>query len=345
MPIPPSRQNPATLIIVAPGLLSLPDALLASSTPLARLTALAAGVITVPGGIDAATAAAVGYRGALAPLAALGAGFDPAGEWVTQADPVHIEVGATDALVTGRVDDLDADEARQLVADINDLLGSADMRVVAPRSDRWFALSSDDIAGEAIAVDAVVGRGLAETLRRGDDARKLARLRGEIEMLLHDHPVNRQRAERGATSVDGLWLWGGGRRSSVEAGLPKLRVGVCPGRVGDVARGLAIVSRGRIAAPDHAGIDALLAEPDDPSLPDSPLSIIAVSNPLRSESDLDALGRDLLTVALARLYARKIGEAILVADGGANAVTWRVRAPGALRRLTVALRGPHFVRP
>jgi hypothetical protein len=29
-------------------------------------------------------------------------------------------------------------------------------------------------------------------------------------MLLHDHPVNRVRAERGAPAVNSLWLWGAG---------------------------------------------------------------------------------------------------------------------------------------
>lgn len=33
----------------------------------------------------------------------------------------------------------------------------------------------------------------------------------EIQMLLHEHPVNSAREARGAPTVNGLWLWGAGR--------------------------------------------------------------------------------------------------------------------------------------
>jgi hypothetical protein len=44
----------------------------------------------------------------------------------------------------------------------------------------------------------------------GDGAPALRRLGAEIEMWLHDHPVNRARAERGLLQANALWLWGGG---------------------------------------------------------------------------------------------------------------------------------------
>jgi hypothetical protein len=43
---------------------------------------------------------------------------------------------------------------------------------------------------------------------RGVDVR-LRRLASEIELWLHEHPLNLQRAQRGAASVSALWLWGG----------------------------------------------------------------------------------------------------------------------------------------
>jgi hypothetical protein len=35
-------------------------------------------------------------------------------------------------------------------------------------------------------------------------------LRGEVEMALHEHPVNQQRQAAGLPPVNSLWLWGGG---------------------------------------------------------------------------------------------------------------------------------------
>jgi hypothetical protein len=33
----------------------------------------------------------------------------------------------------------------------------------------------------------------------------------EIQMLLHDHPVNQAREARGERAINGLWCWGGGK--------------------------------------------------------------------------------------------------------------------------------------
>jgi hypothetical protein len=51
---------------------------------------------------------------------------------------------------------------------------------------------------------------VAEALALGEGAPALRRLSAEIEMWLHGHPVNAQRAQRGAPAVATLWVWGGG---------------------------------------------------------------------------------------------------------------------------------------
>ena len=47
-------------------------------------------------------------------------------------------------------------------------------------------------------------------LPQGPDAADYRRLVSEIEMALHDHPVNKQRVQEGLQPVNSLWLWGGG---------------------------------------------------------------------------------------------------------------------------------------
>ena len=58
-----------------------------------------------------------------------------------------------------------------------------------------------------------LGADLSRAPASGPDARVLRRLTGECEMWLHDHPLNRQRQQRGLLPVNGLWLWGGGPSS------------------------------------------------------------------------------------------------------------------------------------
>jgi len=51
-----------------------------------------------------------------------------------------------------------------------------------------------------------VGMNMAAALPRSPALRRLG---AEIEIWLHEHPVNRARSERGELPVTGLWLWGG----------------------------------------------------------------------------------------------------------------------------------------
>jgi hypothetical protein len=58
-----------------------------------------------------------------------------------------------------------------------------------------------------------VVRGKALLVRPGADAAAAhsAALANEIQMALHEHPVNEARERRGAPPVNAVWLWGGGR--------------------------------------------------------------------------------------------------------------------------------------
>lgn len=353
MPTPHLRQTVQTLLVVAPGLLALPDAVLERSTPLARLAAFAPDPGAEPAGIDAATAAVVGFRGATAPLAALGAGVDVAGEWVLHADPVHVQIGASNAVVTGRVDDLDADETGALVADIDKLVELESVHIVAASPDRWFALAAHDIAGAAVPVEAVIGRDLIDELRRNDVARTLVRIRSEVEMLLHDHPVNRARAARGATTVDALWFWGGGRLPVAGDATPVVAASAPPGRIGDLVAGIARVRRARVIhrSASSQGLGALFAAMDDASArrvesaPASPGVVLAAAGRIDDEAGALDFARGWLAPSLVRLEAHTIGEFVLVADGSGFAATWRARAPGIAARLRARLGGPRFEPP
>jgi hypothetical protein len=55
-----------------------------------------------------------------------------------------------------------------------------------------------------------MGRDIWTNLPRGVDSVRVRRLMSEIEMWLHEHPVNTHRRSRSALVVSGLWLWGDG---------------------------------------------------------------------------------------------------------------------------------------
>ena len=58
----------------------------------------------------------------------------------------------------------------------------------------------------------------------GDKARQWQRFISEVQMLLHNHPLNTQRLARGEMPVNSLWLWGGGEAAPVPPTMPAAQV-------------------------------------------------------------------------------------------------------------------------
>lgn len=73
-------------------------------------------------------------------------------------------------------------------------------------------LIGSDRAFEAVTAspEAAAANELEHAMPGGPDAGELRRLMTELQMLLHDHPVNEVRARRGLPAVNAVWLWGAG---------------------------------------------------------------------------------------------------------------------------------------
>lgn len=60
-----------------------------------------------------------------------------------------------------------------------------------------------------------LGEDLFEHLPQGADGRRWRVLINEVQVLLHQHPLNAERRTRGLPPINSLWLWGGGRLPAV----------------------------------------------------------------------------------------------------------------------------------
>jgi hypothetical protein len=129
------------------------------------------------------------------------------------ASPVHFVAGLdTLRLHPAGMLQLDAAEQRELAADFRTVFagsgwsfhatGRRDLLVSggAPAS-----LRSHD-PGLWLGADPAAG------LPAGEGAGALRQFGAELEMWLHEHPVNLARLNRGQLNVNALWLWGGGER-------------------------------------------------------------------------------------------------------------------------------------
>jgi len=106
-------------------------------------------------------------------------------------------------------------EADVLAAHLNAQLSDRGLAFQAAQPDRWY-LRVDrplaDVAPPAAPPLAIArGRPVAARPGMGRDAARWAALANEIQMALHEHPVNEARARDGQPPVNALWLWGGGR--------------------------------------------------------------------------------------------------------------------------------------
>jgi len=322
-----------TLVLVVCGMLALPAESIAAMRSLATLARYAGAPAFEARGITVALFQALGAPDAtpVAPLALLGAGADPAADYVLCADPVHLVADRDTVVLAHAIDDVSEDDAWALVEMLNRHFAGDDLRFEAVRQDAWFARRREAPDIVTTPVDAARGRRLLASLPRGAEGGTWQRWQNEIEMLLHEHPVNSAREARGEATVSGVWFWGGGRLADAGA-MPRAVVTASPGRLGDLARGIAL--RGNGDATQNPG-EALMQTMTRASAlaaahPGDPVTVLAVLPVAAKPAMLEA---NWLAPALDELDRHRIDALHLIADGNGNTATWTATAPAIWQRI------------
>jgi hypothetical protein len=148
----------------------------------------------------------------VAPLTLAADGGVPEDAHWLRADPAHLQAGRGD-LILARTHGLALDraEAEALIASLNAHFAADGLRFAAPAVQRWYLRTEAAPALVTTPAPAALGRNVDPLLPRGEDALHWHWRLNEIQMLLHEHPVNQAREARGAAPVNSIWLWGGGR--------------------------------------------------------------------------------------------------------------------------------------
>jgi len=156
------------------------------------------------------------------PMAALSAPVPQAakqvGYWL-RLDPVHLEVGMRGMFVRSGMT-LDASENRQLQALLETVCFPHGLKLLYS-DDGITHIHLDTLPDlRTTALDEAENRQAAQGLPKGESAPFWAHLLNEIQMKLHEHPLNQAREARGELPINSLWLWGGGVLPGVFTPLP-----------------------------------------------------------------------------------------------------------------------------
>ncbi len=138
--------------------------------------------------------------------------------------PVHWQVGIDRVGLTDPAElALDQADSQALFDAVRDLFESEGIVVVFGAPTRWY-LAHDSLRELGTAsLDRVIGHDMDPWLPRGPEARLFRRLQNEVQMRLHDHPVNEARESRGQLPVNSVWLSGCGVQQA-ERPAPDLQV-------------------------------------------------------------------------------------------------------------------------
>jgi len=172
-----------------------------------------AGIADALGRADLASAAPATIAGAAAVAGNSGrAPETPEPPFLWLADPVHLIVGPTSVHLAadGRLA-LDADTQQALARAFDAAFAQSGYRLEPLRGGRFLARGPAPLGEvEAMEPARALGARIADALPKGRGAGKLRTLGAEIEMWLHEHPLNAQRARERRPPISTLWFWGGG---------------------------------------------------------------------------------------------------------------------------------------
>jgi hypothetical protein len=167
-------------------------------------------------GVEAALCKALGIARQqdwpLAPITLEADGGAAGDAYWLRADPVHLRVMRDRIVLAGSgALELSQQEADTLAAAIGRHFGD-ELNPMPLRPQRWYVRLPHAPHLTTTPLSVAQGRDIDPLLPHGADAMQYRSRLNELQMLLHEHPVNQAREARGELPVNSLWLWGGGSK-------------------------------------------------------------------------------------------------------------------------------------
>lgn len=167
---------------------------------------------------------------------------DPVTMWADMAQVIMTSYGFAD---------LDPFERNEIENCIRSVLLEEGIDFHSDHPERWCIALSEPLDFDFTPLNEALGMDVADALPRHPRARFWRRILNEVQVALHNCPVNMRRRQSGRQEINSVWFWGGGF-------IPD----AAPHYVFDtvysnhpVTRGLAIINDCRLKKQDQAGQD------------------------------------------------------------------------------------------
>ena len=128
-----------------------------------------------------------------------------------RADPVTMWADMARVIMTSHgFADLDPYERNEIEICVRDVLQHEGIDLHADHPERWCIALSRPIEFAFTSLDEALGMDVADALPGHPEARYWRRILNEIQIALHNSPVNVRRRAMGKREINSVWFWGGG---------------------------------------------------------------------------------------------------------------------------------------
>ncbi len=134
------------------------------------------------------------------------------GDVAFRCNLVTLGEGTDPVMVDFTAGHISSDEARELIGELQRVLGSTEFSFHAGVGYRHLCVwhGGEDQVGTTPPHD-ITGQSTTAFLPHGEAASRLIALMQQAREVLQDHPLNKRRRKKGVNPANAIWLWGQGR--------------------------------------------------------------------------------------------------------------------------------------
>jgi len=132
------------------------------------------------------------------------------GFWM-RADPVRLVADRDQLVMAGQWGlDITSREVADIMESLNHFYQDQQWQFTAPHPLRWYMRIPQPVHLHTSPLSLVTGKPIDAWLPQGEHATQFHAVLNEIQMLLHQHPVNIARENAGMPVINSVWFWGQG---------------------------------------------------------------------------------------------------------------------------------------